>query len=462
MATEKSDNMSRELTAIIPSIQIHRKIGAGAFCDVYAARLAEDKVAVKYYMNSTFSFENERRVLAHLNHDNIAKIRQSGYIAGDVMSLDDRHYNPPIPYFIMPRYYQSISTLVREYQKANKNEMPAHELVAHISRQLFNALKYLRKSGVIHADIKPSNVLLTVPISECTRLEDFHIVLCDFGSSSLLDTSAQEKSADHAQQELPRPACMHVGTMPYISPEILLGRRYSFETDIWSAMLVVFVLLFGEDLFDVFNDSNLDYFDNDYIKGIFIKEESEHDSEFDEHSQSEKSENDGGKSAKHSRSEKNSTRGSAEGLAEGSADSEDSSMDDESSSKTADISFDELYAHFVLFYKFLGTPPDEMLNNELRNLFDNGLPRYHQRIKRVTLSEFIRRNYTLLDANLARIVDFLQMGLKYDYTVRATPDEILSSDFINGAAELPVAVVAAASASASQSKSYSKKRKAKH
>mmetsp|Transcript_59098 Transcript_59098/g.190072 ORF Transcript_59098/g.190072 Transcript_59098/m.190072 type:complete len:241 (-) Transcript_59098:37-759(-) len=103
--------------------------------------------------------------------------------------------------------------------------LPVPTLAQYV-RQLFQGLRVLRKLKVIHADLKPDNLLMTMNKAE--------IQICDFGSA--MDVSEQVRTA-YAQPRY------------YRAPEIILGLPYDTQIDVWSAGATVFELATGRILF---------------------------------------------------------------------------------------------------------------------------------------------------------------------------------------------------------------------
>jgi len=93
-----------------------------------------------------------------------------------------------------------------------------------IIRQLCLGLGYAHQNGVIHRDIKPANIMVQ---------PDGNIKIVDFGVARL------EKASGHTQTG------MVIGTFHYISPERLLGKPADGRADIWSAGIILYLLLTG-------------------------------------------------------------------------------------------------------------------------------------------------------------------------------------------------------------------------
>jgi len=100
-----------------------------------------------------------------------------------------------------------------------------------LARRLFEAIYYCHKKHIVHRDIKPENILLQ------TKLDDTKIKLADFGC-------AKEISHDTVLVTM-------CGTPQYVAPEIYLQRSgYDEKCDLWSAAVVVYLLLAGYVPFD--------------------------------------------------------------------------------------------------------------------------------------------------------------------------------------------------------------------
>jgi CTD kinase subunit alpha len=101
---------------------------------------------------------------------------------------------------------------------------PAH--IKHLARQFFDALHYLHHRGVLHRDIKGSNILLN---------NDGQLKIADFGLARFY-TKNSKKEMDYTNRII---------TLWYRPPEILLGATaYGPAVDMWSAACV-FIELFS-------------------------------------------------------------------------------------------------------------------------------------------------------------------------------------------------------------------------
>ena len=103
--------------------------------------------------------------------------------------------------------------------KAKENgEYFSEDDILNYFTQIWLAIKHIHDRKIIHRDLKAQNIFLE---------KNGTIKLGDFGIAKVLDQTAAQ-------------AATQVGTPYYISPEIIKGKQYSFETDIWSLGVLLY------------------------------------------------------------------------------------------------------------------------------------------------------------------------------------------------------------------------------
>ncbi|CEM14013.1 unnamed protein product [Vitrella brassicaformis CCMP3155] len=117
----------------------------------------------------------------------------------------------------------NLRTAVKKYGQGRG--LNAHAVHSY-TKQLFIALKHFAKQKIMHADLKPDNILLNERFSS--------IKICDLGSAS--DVSENEITA-------------YLVSRFYRAPEIILGCKYDTQIDVWSAACTVFEMATGSVLF---------------------------------------------------------------------------------------------------------------------------------------------------------------------------------------------------------------------
>lgn len=207
---------------VIGAYRIVNEVGSGGMATVYRAERRIGKVrqpvALKI-IRSVFTtseqmmrrFEQEREILASLDHPNIARL------------LDIGSTEEGIPYLVMDFVEgQRIDTYC-----------DARKLGIEERLQLFctacAAIQYAHDKGVVHRDLKPSNILIT---------SEGSVKLLDFGIAKVL----HEEDRPGTLLTEPGAALM---TIEYASPEQVLGSRVGPQSDVYSLGVLLFELLTG-------------------------------------------------------------------------------------------------------------------------------------------------------------------------------------------------------------------------
>ncbi|XP_017010775.2 serine/threonine-protein kinase PRP4 homolog [Drosophila takahashii] len=123
--------------------------------------------------------------------------------------------------------FEPLAMNLREVLKKYGKNVGLHiKAVRSYTQQLFLALKLLKKTGILHADIKPDNILVNE--------NNLILKLCDFGSASAISDNE---------------ITPYLVSRFYRSPEIILGIPYDYGIDTWSAGCTIYELYTGKILF---------------------------------------------------------------------------------------------------------------------------------------------------------------------------------------------------------------------
>jgi serine/threonine protein kinase len=222
--------MSRE---IHPGLKIRdyvfeERIGVGGMGEVWRTRhtVLQRAVAIKVMARHLETdagfgqrFLQEAQSQAQLNHPRIVGV-------SDFFSEDGQHF------LVMP--LMSGKTLADRLDEA-RGPLPVNEALA-MARDVLDALDYAHQKGVIHRDVKPSNILIDAEGHAC--LTDFGIALA-IGKNRLTRTGTS------------------LGTPHYMSPEqIRTPRTLDHRTDVYSFGCVFYELLAGRPPFSEAADSD--------------------------------------------------------------------------------------------------------------------------------------------------------------------------------------------------------------
>src|SRR3974377_1271614 len=212
--------------------EILSAIGAGGMGEVYRARdtkLGRD-VAIKV-LPEAFArdaermarFQREAKVLASLNHPNIATIY-------GLEDSDDTH--------------ALVMELVEGPTLADRikaGSMCVDEAV-RIAKQISDALEYAHERGIIHRDLKPENVKVTN--DDAVKVLDFGLAKALEGDQSSIDISTSPTISRMATMQ-----GVLVGTAAYMSPEQAKAKTVDRRADIWAFGCVLYEMLTGRQAF---------------------------------------------------------------------------------------------------------------------------------------------------------------------------------------------------------------------
>ncbi len=206
---------------IIGKYKVLSTIGSGGFGTVY---LAEDtwidkKVALKVPHKQTVDFGEllrEPRLLASLNHPNIVTILTA-----------EKQENV---FFIVMEYVTG-ETLESIIAKTGALDLAT---ALDYTCQICNAIDHAHKHGVLHRDLRPSNVLVS---------DSGLVKVADFGTSRFLEIAAHGTTV--------------IGSPPYMAPEQFQGKAV-FASDLYSLGVTMFQMLTGDLPYDTPSPSDLD------------------------------------------------------------------------------------------------------------------------------------------------------------------------------------------------------------
>jgi eukaryotic-like serine/threonine-protein kinase len=213
--------------------QIEAKLGEGGMGEVYRARDTKlgRAVAVKI-LPEMFAqdperiarFQREAKLLASLNHSNIAALYGLEQCAG-------RH-------FLVMELVDGDTLSVQIARGA----MPIDETLK-VACQIAQALEAAHAKGVIHRDLKPANVKVT---------SEGKVKVLDFGLAKALDPEPELASMSNSPtlSRLATNAGVILGTAGYMAPEQAKGRAADQRSDIFSFGCVVYEMLTGRQTFE--------------------------------------------------------------------------------------------------------------------------------------------------------------------------------------------------------------------
>lgn len=209
----------------IGGYRLAAEVGSGALATVYKAYQPDLKrwVAVKvlHYrgQEALVRFQREAQAVARLRHRNIVIVYSYG---------EEDHW----PYIVME--YIEGGTLADRLKGEPMDWIKTVDLMIPITE----ALGYAHENGVIHRDVKPSNILM--PQEDWPLLADFGLIKID----------------DTRQENLTGPGTS-LGTPAYVAPEQARGLEIDHRADIYSVGVVLFEMITGRLPFDYANPNKV-------------------------------------------------------------------------------------------------------------------------------------------------------------------------------------------------------------
>jgi serine/threonine-protein kinase len=195
--------------------KILEKLGAGGMGIVYKAEDTKLKraVAIKFLPRQIAASDEERarfkveaQAAAALNHPNIATIH-------NIEEVDD-------DLFIVMEYIEG-----KELREIVQSEIPNPKSAIDYASQIAEGLQAAHEKGVVHRDIKSSNIMVT---------ENGKVKIMDFGLARI--GGGAQLTKDHST----------LGTTAYMSPEQARGAKVDHRTDIWAFGVVLYEMLTGQ------------------------------------------------------------------------------------------------------------------------------------------------------------------------------------------------------------------------
>ena len=218
--------------ARLGTYEVLEPLAQGGMAEVYKGRhpRLDRTVAIKVLSTSLATdadfrqrFEREAQAVAALRHPNIVQVFDFGDVEGT--------------YYMVMEFIDGVD--LAHYMRET-GQMPL-EQVRPLLRDLASALDYAHAEGVIHRDVKPSNVMLRTEkkpgfsVSAATK-PGFSAILTDFGIAKIRasDTGATKTG-------------MLMGTLDYMAPEQVEGtRKVDGRADVYALGVMLYQMLTGE------------------------------------------------------------------------------------------------------------------------------------------------------------------------------------------------------------------------
>jgi serine/threonine-protein kinase len=208
------------------------RLARGGTATVYQARderlgrtvavkiIHPDRVRDPSFMNW---LAEEAKTVARLTHPNVVAVYDQGTHEG-------------APYLVMEFVRgRTLRDILIDRRRLDPSESLA------VLEQILAALAVAHRSGLVHRDVKPENVLIAPPPNGSGDLVDAVVKVADFGLAHAVETAGRPRGG---------PATGLLATAEYVAPEVVTGGRADPRADVYSAGVMLFEMLTGRVPYD--------------------------------------------------------------------------------------------------------------------------------------------------------------------------------------------------------------------
>lgn len=213
----------------------------------------EIKTLIKLKKNKELYFQNIKSLIKTSSHSYIDTSK--------IIDIEDFYSDNKYVYIVFKKYEYTLEEFNILYHQTFKEHLPLN-LIKKLINSIFLGLYELNLSKIIHCDIKPNNFMITCndkkikdlfkdikkkKLKKADLVNYIDLLYIDFNLTQKFDAICKST---------------RVQTIYYMSPEIILGNNnFNESIDIWSIGCIIYELLTGKHLFDIYN-MNEDYGNN--------------------------------------------------------------------------------------------------------------------------------------------------------------------------------------------------------
>jgi serine/threonine protein kinase/class 3 adenylate cyclase len=227
------------LDQVVPNTKwiLEKKLGEGAFGEVWLARhqsLKEHRVfKFCFHADRVRSLKREMTLFRVLKE----RIGQHPNIVG----IQDVYFDQP-PFYLVMDYAEGVDLRAWCEQRVGIEKIPFKTRL-EIVAQVADALAAAHTCGVIHRDVKPSNIIVTE-----SGADGVQVKLTDFGIGQVMSAEALEGITrfGFTATAMSPASSSQAGTQMYLAPELLAGQPATEKADIFSLGVVLYQFLVGD------------------------------------------------------------------------------------------------------------------------------------------------------------------------------------------------------------------------
>lgn len=250
---------------------IDEKLTEGAYSKIYDV-IKQDSKNKKYIVkiqkiSDRYEAVNEIKLLNKIKNNKTEYFNKVQTLLNDknnkylkdskIIDIEDFYNDHEYIYIIFKKYEYTLEDFNILYHKKFQENLP-YNLINKIINSLFLGVYELHLSKFIHCDIKPNNIMINSSDKKIKEL--FNSIkkqkikkeeLVSYIDIKYIDFNLSQKNNAYCKST-------KIQTLYYMAPEVVLGNtNFTHSIDVWSIGCIMFELLTGKFLFDIYNYNNL-------------------------------------------------------------------------------------------------------------------------------------------------------------------------------------------------------------
>jgi len=215
---------------------LEKKLGEGGFGEVWLGR--DKRLKTERVFKFCFRADRVRSLKREATLFRLLKERVGEH--PNIVAIESVYFDEPPPYYILMQHVAG-QDLASWCESQGGTEKVSLETRLEIVAQIADALQAAHDSGVIHRDVKPSNILVG------NQSENpVHAYLTDFGIGQIISDEIRSQLSVSGFSQAGLESASLSGTQLYMAPELFWGKPASIRSDIYALGVVLYQLLAGD------------------------------------------------------------------------------------------------------------------------------------------------------------------------------------------------------------------------
>jgi WD40 repeat protein/class 3 adenylate cyclase/tRNA A-37 threonylcarbamoyl transferase component Bud32 len=215
---------------------LEKKLGEGGFGEVWLGR--DKRLKTERVFKFCFRADRVRSLKREATLFRLLKERVGEH--PNIVTIESVYFDEPPPYYILMQHVAEQDLTSWCASQGGIEKVPL-ETRLEIVAQIGDALQAAHDSGVIHRDVKPSNILVS---DQSER--PIHAYLTDFGIGQIISDEIRSQLSVSGFSQAGLESASLSGTQLYMAPELFWGKSASIRSDIYALGVALYQLLAGD------------------------------------------------------------------------------------------------------------------------------------------------------------------------------------------------------------------------